>query len=165
MSDCLLYTSIEEAKEYLLKTLEYNSSDIEAYKLLTKICLKSGETEEILEILSTRIDKGENGDLYYCLARVYKYIGDSENYCANLEHALDNPYTLSFSKKIVKQELEYIKEMLGRNAVIEPETSIEEYSEEEPEEDEDFEEESEYDDEADEYEEDEDYDDDGEEDS
>ena len=106
--------NIEEAKEYLLKTLEYNSSDIEAYKLLTKICLKSGETEEILEILSTRIDKEENGDLYYCLARVYKYIGDSENYCANLEHALDNPYTLSFSKKIVKQELEYIKEMLGR---------------------------------------------------
>ena len=103
--------------------------------------------------------------MYYCLARVYKYIGDSENYCANLEHALDNPYTLSFSKKIVKQELEYIKEMLGRNAVIEPETSIEEYSEEEPEEDEDFEEESEYDDEADEYEEDEEYDDDGEEDS
>ena len=87
-------------------------ADIEAYKLLTKICLKTGETEEILEILNTRLDKEDNGDLYYCLARVYKYIGDSEQYCKNPDQALDNPYTLPFSKKIVKQELEYIKEMI-----------------------------------------------------
>ena len=39
----------EEAKTYLLKTIEFNPSDVEAYKLLTKICLKNGEAEEILQ--------------------------------------------------------------------------------------------------------------------
>ena len=112
----------------MLKTIQYNSSDIEAYKLLTKICLKAGETEEILEILHTRLQADENGDLYYCLARVYKYIGDSEKYCDNLELALNNPYTLTFPKKIVKQEFEYIEEKLDRKEKIEPQTTVEEYS-------------------------------------
>ena len=83
--------------------------------------------------MHTRLQEEENGDLYYCLARVYKYIGDSEEYCSNLELALNNPYTLTFPKKIIKQELEYIEQKLDRNDQPEPQAHIEEYSESEEE--------------------------------
>ena len=64
----------EEASEYLLKAIEYNEGDIDSWKLLTKIYIKIGMTEEIISKLETRISKEENGDLYYILASVYKYI-------------------------------------------------------------------------------------------
>ena len=99
--------NIEEAKEYLYKTIEHNSNDIEAYKLLTKICLSEGNAEEILETLHTRLEKEANGDLYYCLARVYKFIGEAEEYYNALKSALANPYTLTFPKNIVKSEYLY----------------------------------------------------------
>ena len=44
----------QEAKEYLLKTIEHNFYDIEAYKLLVKISLKDGAVDDILEA-STRL--------------------------------------------------------------------------------------------------------------
>ena len=120
----------EEAKEYLRKTIQYNPADYEAYKLLVKICLKNSETEEVLELLHTRLDEEENGDLYYCLARVYKFIGDLDEYYDNLQNALDNPYTLSYSKKAVKQELDYVGGQIGRHEELEPERTVEEYNSE-----------------------------------
>ena len=95
--------------------------------MLVKICLKNSETEEVLELLHTRLEEEENGDLYYCLARVYKFIGDLDEYYENLMNALDNPYTLSYSKKALKQELEYVGGQIGRHEEIEPEKTIEEF--------------------------------------
>ena len=160
--------NIEEAKEYLNKTIECNSNDIEAFKLLTKICLSEGNAEEILEILHTRLEKDANGDLYYCLARVYKFVGEAEEYYNALKSALANPYTLTFPKNVVKKEFQAIEEKLGHNEEIEPETEIPQYEEsveetgeqsvdEEVEEDEtsepdeEFEEDSDEDDEDDNY--------------
>ena len=126
--------NIEEAKEYLQKTIEYNSFDIEAYKLLTKISIKDGAIDEILETLHSAVNKNENGDLYYCLARIYKFIGDSDEYYDCLKNALKNPYTLTFPQKTVQKEFEAIQEKLGKHETIEPETSVEEYvSDEDPE--------------------------------
>lgn len=100
--------NLEQAREYLLKTIEYNNMDIEAYKLLTKILIKENEIEEIITILETRLEKEENGDLYYIMAQVYKHIGEDEKYSQNLESALENPLTLSYPKDIVQKEFDYI---------------------------------------------------------
>ena len=86
--------------------------------------------------------KDENGDLYYCLARIYKYIGELEEYYENLKNALKNPYTLTFDKNIVKNEFEIVKDKLGKHESIEPETTVEEYESDDgiSEENEDFDE-------------------------
>lgn len=98
--------NFEQAREYLLKTIEYNNSDIETYKLLTKLYIKENELEEIITILATRLEKEENGDLYYILAQVYKHAAKMDDYVANLNKALANQLTLSYPKEIVKQEYE-----------------------------------------------------------
>lgn len=101
--------NLDETKEYLLKTIEYNDGDIEAYKLLSKICIKESEFEEIITILETRLEKEENGDLFYILAQVYKYVGKVENYIENLKKAVKNNLTLNYPQNIVKKELESAK--------------------------------------------------------
>ena len=83
--------------------------DIEAYKLLTKICIKETEYENIIEILETRLAKEENGDLYYVLSQVYKFVEKEEEYSKNLELALENNLTLSYPKNIVEKELAKIE--------------------------------------------------------
>ncbi len=115
--------NLDDAKEYLLKTIEYNKLDIEAYKLLTKICIHKEETEEIISLLETRLDYEENGDIYYILAQVYKYVGNSEDYIDNLYSALDNTLTLTYPQDIIKQELK----IADSNPNLEVE-EIEEYS-------------------------------------
>lgn len=100
--------NLEEAKEYLIKTIETNPLDIEAYKLLTKICIKETEYENIIEILETRLAKEENGDLFYVLSQVYKYVKKYDEYAKNLELALENNLTLSYPKNIVEKELKRI---------------------------------------------------------
>ena len=115
---------------------------------MTKICLKQNEVEEILEILHTRLEKEENGDLYYCLARVYKFAGRLEEYDENLKLALKNPYTLTFPKDIVTKEYSNAEAKIGRHQEIEPEAEISEFEEES---DEDFEGEEENSAETEEY--------------
>ena len=52
LEDCVYFNplnnNLDDAKNYLLKTIEYNNYDIEAYKLLTKIYIKQNEIEEII---------------------------------------------------------------------------------------------------------------------
>lgn len=100
--------NLEDAKYYLQKTVECNETDIEAYKLLTKVCMKLNETEEIISILETRIEDESNGDLCYILAQVYKYVGNMEGYQEYLEEALDNPMSLTFPKDIIEKEFNKI---------------------------------------------------------
>ena len=94
-------------KNIFLKTIEYNKQDTEAYKLLTKICIKENEIEEIISLLESTLDNEDNGDLFYALAQVYKLTGDLEAYAENLDSALDSP-TLTYSRDIVKQEFDAI---------------------------------------------------------
>jgi len=89
--------------------------------------LKNNETEEVLELLHTALNKEENGDLYYCLARVYKFIGDMPGYYKYIKLALENPYTLSYSKKVLKQELNYVASRIDISKLNEPEHMIQEY--------------------------------------
>ena len=128
--------NLEEAKDYLLKTIQYNDQDIEAYKLLTKILIKENEIEEIITILESRLDKEENGDLFYILAQVYKYVNKEEDYLDALEGAMDNLLTLTFPKDLVKKEFARISAKLN-NDEFENEDIEEDV---ENEEDEDFEE-------------------------
>ena len=100
----------EEAGMYLQKTLDCNPADTEAYKLLVKLHLKQGETEDIAEILHSRLEDDENGDLFYCLAHVYKYRGDFDNYRTYLKRAIENPYTLTFPHDLVKKEFKSAEE-------------------------------------------------------
>ena len=117
---------LDSAREYLTKTIEYNSQDIEAYKLLTKIMLKQNDTEEIITILRTRLEKEENGDLYYILSQVYKKIGENDEYQEHLEKALKCSLTLTYPKNILKKELEYQVSINPKNIPQE----MEEYSSE-----------------------------------
>lgn len=109
----------EEAKDFLLKTIQFNSQDIEAYKLLTKILIKNEEIEEIITILETRLDKESNGDLYYTLAQVYKYINKLEDYADSLEAAIDNALTLTYPKEVVKKEWNIVIKKLNQNILEE----------------------------------------------
>ena len=122
--------NLEEAKEYLLKTIQYNDMDIEAYKLLTKICLKQQETEEIISVLETRLEKEDNGDLYYVLAQVYKYMGDTEAYAEFLEDALQNSLTLTFPKKSVEEEYAAVSAVLDEEEEFESEETEEDEADE-----------------------------------
>ena len=102
--------------------------------------------------MHTRLEKEENGDLFYCLARVYKFTGQIEEYYDALKSALKNPYTLTFPKEIVQREYNAVEEKLGRHEEIEPEVEIPEADEEQEEENEENEEapEEEFEDEPDE---------------
>lgn len=131
--------NFEEAKDYLLKTIQYNNQDIEAYKLLTKILVKNEEIEEVITLLETRLSKEENGDIYYMLSQVYKYVRKEDDYIEALENALDNYLTLSYPKDIVKKELERVSKNSNSYSTKE---DLEEYNNyEEDEEDSDFDEE------------------------
>ena len=105
--------NIDEAKEYLQKTIQYNETDIEAYKLLIKIFIKENNYEEALSLLNTRLEKEENGDLFYILAQIYKRLEQEEEYATSLENALKNNLTLTYQKNIVKKEYEKINSKLG----------------------------------------------------
>ena len=85
-----------------MKTIETNKNDIEAYKLLAKISLKQGEYENIITLLETRLEKEENGDIYYILSQVYKKIGNKEAYLDKLEKSLENNLTLTYSQNEIK---------------------------------------------------------------
>ena len=127
---CIAYKNgnYEEAKENLRQTIFYNNFDIGAYELLTKICLKQGETEDIITILTSKLKKEENGSLYYMLARVYKYMGQTSEYYDCLKKALQNHLTLNYTKDVVKQELEFIEYQVSPKQTSKPEFEYEEYN-------------------------------------
>lgn len=120
--------NLEEAKDYLLKTIQYNNQDIDAYKLLVKIYIREGEIEEAITLLETRLDKEENGDLYYVLSQVYKHVDKMVEYVNSLKKAFENSLTLTFPKDIVKKEYDYYSE---KNIEEETEEDIDEDFEEE----------------------------------
>lgn len=124
----IAYTNgnLDDTKEYLLKDIEYNKDDIDAYKLLIKIYLKNTETEEAIQLLENRIQNDENGDLFYLLAQVYKFIDDKVNYIKNLRNAIKNPMSLTYPIDLVKKEYQYIR---GQNKnFVENLHEIEEYN-------------------------------------
>ena len=67
------------------------------------------EFEEIISLLETRLEKEENGDLYYILAQVYKHVGRKEDYIDNLDAAIDENLTLTYPIEIVRKELKIAK--------------------------------------------------------
>ena len=78
-----------------------------------KICIRDNEIEEIITILQTRLQKEENGDLFYSLSQVYKHIGNFAEYVSALQKALENHLTLTYQKEIVKKELDYMQRKYG----------------------------------------------------
>ena len=111
-----------------MKTIQYNAQDIDAYKLLVKIYIREGEIEEAITLLETRLDKEENGDLYYVLSQVYKHVDKMVEYVNSLKKAFENSLTLTFSKDIVKKEYDYYSK---KNIEEETEEDIDEDFEEE----------------------------------
>ena len=96
--------------------------------MLTKILLKNDEIEEIITILESRLDKEENGDIYYMLAQVYKYVRKEQEYIEALENSLHNSLTLTYPKDIVKKEFDKVSANLVSYKTKE---DIEEYESEE----------------------------------
>ena len=91
------------------------------------------------------MDKEENGDIYYMLAQVYKYVRKEQEYIEALENALHNSLTLTYPKDIVKKEFDKVSANLVSYKTKE---DMEEYeSEEKSEFDIEDEEESEFDEE------------------
>ncbi|MCQ2739110.1 MAG: tetratricopeptide repeat protein [bacterium] len=117
--------NMDEAKSNLLLTIEYNKQDIEAYKLLTKLSIKDNDLESILTILHDRLENYEaNGDLYYILAQVYKYMGNKDEYAKHLSLALENSLSLTYSQEIVEKEFKRLR--ITANIDIVPPPELEE---------------------------------------
>ena len=96
----------DNAIENLNKTIQFNPIDIEAYKILAKILCKTGLYEQALNIAEEALSKcGENGDLYYIAAQIYKEIQNPQEYEHNLNLAIKNHKTLSIPIKKVQDEI------------------------------------------------------------
>ena len=85
-----------------LKKKEPKKFNVNDFK--SKIGIQQNDTEEIITLLESRLEKDENGDLFYILACVYKRIGKKDEYIFNLKKAIKNSFTLSFPIDIVKKE-------------------------------------------------------------
>ena len=100
----------ESALENLRQTISLNPADMEAYKILSKITAKKGYFDEAKSIIENAINNcGDNGDLYYYLARIFLNLGDKENYEKNVSLALKNSNSLSVSIEQVQHEMNSIK--------------------------------------------------------
>ena len=93
------------ASKYLLKTIELNPKDLDAYKKLSKLYLKLNDKKKAIGILNLAINNNEqNGEIFYYLAILHKDI-DLEKYKKFLNLALNNADTLPFSDKIILNKL------------------------------------------------------------
>ena len=81
-----------------LKCLELNPRDVEAYKIFSQILVKTGRTNQAVDLLKSALQEvPDNGDLYYVLAQNYKLNNVISDYKYNLEQALANEDTLTMT--------------------------------------------------------------------
>jgi tetratricopeptide (TPR) repeat protein len=92
------------------KTLEYNSKDLDTYKLYTRLLLVVQEFDNAKVIAKRGLEKcGLNGDLYYLLAVAEKQTGNFEGYKENLKKSLKHFKTLTYPVQAVDTELKKLK--------------------------------------------------------
>ena len=60
------------------------------------------------------VNNEDNGDMYYLLAMVFKYLGDTENYAEALSEALQCSYSLTYPKDSVQKEYNAVSEKFER---------------------------------------------------
>lgn len=119
--------NIEEAKDYLLKTIQYNKQDVEAYKLLVKIYLNQNEADQAMDLVQRYLASDENGDIYYLLARIYKYMGDAKRYAETMEQVYNCHSSLTYPFDMIKKEMVYAFDCMEKNIET---NNIEEYNNE-----------------------------------
>ncbi len=100
---------VEQAIEYLKKTLEYNVNDIKACELLIKILVKNQQYDDAIDFLQSLTFKNEfNYDYYYLMARVFKEMGHLQYYADNLKMVLDNPDKITYPIATIQKEYDEI---------------------------------------------------------
>ena len=83
-----------------------NPIDEDAYKILAKILIANGYTQDACDIIQTALSNCDaSGDLYYVAAQVFKNANDLDNYAMYLNEAAKNPQSLSVSINTLKKEL------------------------------------------------------------
>lgn len=96
----------ESAEQNLQKTLSLNPKDLEAYKVYAKLLCKTYKDEQALEVALQGLDVcGDNGDMYYILAQIYKRLDNFDEYKNSMELALKHYQSLSVMPKLLQQEL------------------------------------------------------------
>lgn len=90
----------------LRKTIEKNKKDLDACRLLANIYINTGDEKQALRFIAAVLKQfGHQGDFYYLTAKVYEKIKNYELYGQNLELALNNAQTLTYSHALVQKEL------------------------------------------------------------
>ncbi|MGN1152462.1 MAG: tetratricopeptide repeat protein [Candidatus Gastranaerophilaceae bacterium] len=105
---------ITNAILYLKQTINFNPTDIEAYKILNKIYLKQNRFDDAIELIKTALESiPQNGDLYYNYAQIFKLQGELDKYQRALSTALSNKETLTYPLNLVQKEFKTINKQLG----------------------------------------------------
>ena len=82
---------------------------------MAQIYIKTGKTEEALELLTKATDIQENGDNYYLMAKIFQIDDELDSYKDCLELALENRKSLTFNFEAVKQELSEAKKNISKS--------------------------------------------------
>ena len=81
--------NINEAFDFLQKTLEYNPKDIGAYKFCAKILIEANQIQEAQQIIEVGLSQCENdANLYYYLGQICKLQNNIKGYVENLKNAI-----------------------------------------------------------------------------
>lgn len=95
----------ESALQYLKQTLQYNSHDIEAAKIMFQIYKTQDRLIEAGDILNYMlVNNPENGDVFYLFARLFKLQNDFENYAKAIEKTVECKNTLTFDFEKINNE-------------------------------------------------------------
>lgn len=99
----------EQVSALLDKTIELNPKDEDAYLNYSKILVKMGLFEDARQVLFRAMDEcADVGNLYYYIAQISRYEGDSASYSEYLNNALQNRDTLTVDVHKIMDELERI---------------------------------------------------------
>jgi uncharacterized protein HemY len=91
--------------QYLIKTIEMNPKDREAYSILTKLYLKEKSYENAAKTITDCLNECDpTGDTCYLAAMAYKPL-DKEEYISYLSNAIKHYQSLSRPVQAVKDEL------------------------------------------------------------
>ena len=99
---------VEDAINYLKKTLSINPKDNDASKLLAQIYLRAENYEKAREVIQNALnDDPYNADFYYFLAKTYP--NDKQNQIEYLSKAMENVQKLTISTSQIRRELMKLK--------------------------------------------------------
>lgn len=106
--------NFDSAIKYLDKTIELNPKDIDAFKVYAKVLMKLNKLKQAQNLIEYAIKENREAyDLYYILGQIYKQQENFVGYEKALNIVLKNYKNISYSPKLVKEELnQFIKQRI-----------------------------------------------------